>query len=490
MVVEEEKEKADNPLVGRKRALDIKNNWEVIMKSNNWVNHLALTNMKKHRKRNIFSILSLVVGLTSSFLIIGFSSSAENSTRKECYKQIDYGSVTLTKENKSESTNGGLSIIRNSRPSFLEMKTLSSYLDKFEIDLNFAALVPNYSKITCYKEELKEYTYECVYSFLGDYFDKNLLLEGEIPKVDSLDYVLINEKAKKDFVKKYGFSPLGESLHINNECTYSYYTDDEYEPIVSDYFLYDKKVKVVGIVKDLNFLSTPKLYYSYVALKEYLSTVYLTNLSTYYSKDISWVDRVMDSNDSDEVNSYTYRLFLKNYQDIPNLIDILSPIKEPFSYYSASYTRTDALLALINAATTGMELFLIITLIGTALIMGIVSFSFYSEDKKTIAILSCLGAKMDNINDIYCVENMLIGLIAFLVSIVLSPLLQLLINLIVHQLAGFSNIISIPFSRFLNIPLGLPVIILVGTIFVSIISTMMPIAFSKKISLKEELKDE
>ena len=460
------------------------------MKSNKWVSHLALTNMKKHRKRNIFSILSLIVGLTSSFLIIGFSSNAENSIRNECYKQLDYGSVTLTKENKSESTNGGLSIIRDSRPSYEEMKTLYPYLSNFEIDLNFNSLVPNYSSIKYSGEELKEHTYECVYSFLGDYIDRSLLLEGRIPDEDTLEYVLINEKTKNDFVKKYKDSPLGKTFHIYNECIYSYYTDDEYEPVVSDYFVYDKKVEVVGVVKDLSFLSTPKLYYSHLALRDYLSEIYLNNLSTFYSRDYSWVDRIMESNDSDEVNAYRYRLFLKNYQNAPKMVEMLSVIKEPFSYSCSAITRTDALISLINAATTGMELFLIITLIGTALIMGIVSFSFYSEDKKTIAILSCLGAKMDNINDIYCVENIMIGLIAFLFSIVLSPLLQLFINFLVEKLTGFSNIISIPFMRFLEIPFGLPLVVFVGTLLVSIISTMLPIMFSKKISLKEELKDE
>ena len=460
------------------------------MKNNKWISHLALTNIKKHRKRNIFSILSLVVGLTSSFLIIGFSYNAENSIREECYKQINYGSITLTKENKSESTNGGLSIIRDSRPSFNEMKTLSPYLNKFEIDLNFDSLVPSFSTVTYQKEEMKEHTYECIYSFLGDYCNKNLLLEGEIPQEDTLDYVLINEKTKNDFVKKYGYSPLGKSFHIYHECAYSYYTDDEFEPVVTDYFIYDKTVEIVGIVKDLNFLSTPKLYYSHVALREYLSTIYLNNLSTFFSKDYSWVDRIEESNDSDEVNSYSYRLFLKDYHDISNMIEMLSVIKEPYSYSCSSYTRTEALIGLINAATTGMELFLIITLIGTALIMGIVSFSFYSEDKKTIAILSCLGAKMDDINDIYCMENMMIGLIAFVCSILLVPLLELLINFLVFKLAGFSHIIAIPYFEFLKVPFGLPLIIFVGTIFVSIISTMLPIMFSKKISLKEELKDE
>ena len=330
------------------------------MKNNKWVSHLALTNMKKHRKRNIFSILSLIVGLTSSFLIIGFSTNAENSIRNECYKQLDYGSITLTKENKSESTNGGLSIIRDSRPSYEEMKTLSPYLSDFEIDLNFNSIVPSYSKITYLKEELKEHTYECVYSFLGNYIDKSLLIEGQIPDEDSLEYVLINEKAKNDFVKKYKFSPLGTTLHIYNECSYSYYTDDEFEPVITDYFIYDKKVQVVGVVKDLSFLSTPKLYYSHVALRDYLSDIYLNNLSTYFSKDYSWVDRITESHDSDEVNAYTYRLFLKNYQDVPNMIEKFSVIKEPFSYSCSSITRTDALLSLINAATTGMELFLII----------------------------------------------------------------------------------------------------------------------------------
>ncbi len=459
------------------------------MKSN-WVNHLAMTNMKKHRKRNIFSIISLVVGLTSSFLIIGFSNNAENSIKEECYKQIDYGCVSLTKENKSESTNGGLSIIRSSRPPFLEMKTLSPYLDKFEIDLNFDSLVPNYSNITYLKEEFKEWTYDCIYSFTGDYFDKSLLLEGEIPIEDSLEYVLINEKCKNEFVKKYGFSPLEKTFHIYNECSYPYYSDDEFEPVVNDIFIYDKAVQVVGVVKDLSFLSTPKLYYSYLSLKDYLSITYLNNLSEFFSKDYSWVDRIEESNDSDAVNSYTYRLFLKDYRDIPSMIDYLSVIKEPYAYSCSSFTRTDALISLINAATTGMELFLIITLIGTALIMGIVSFSFYSEDKKTIAILSCLGAKMDSINDIYCIENMMIGLIAFFVSLLLAPLLELLINFIVLKITGFSHIISIPYLRFIKIPFGLPLLVFLGTIFVSMISTLIPISFSKKISLKEELKDE
>lgn len=461
----------------------------LIMKSS-WITHLAFTNIKKHRKRNIFSIISLIIGLTASFLIIGFSFNAENSIKDECYKQIDYGNLTITKENKTETKNGGLSIVRNSRPSIEEISSIRNNLPQFEIDINLDGLVPNYSKIIYEKDELKDYTYECIYSFFDDYFDNGLLLEGDVPKEDSLDYVLINEKANNDFKKKYNISPIGKELKIHHECYYPYYTNDEFTPVIEDYFIYDQTIKVVGVVKDLNFLSTPKIYYSYIALYDYLSITYLNNLSEYYEMDYSWIDRIIDSGSSDPVNAYTYRLFLKDYHQITSINEYLSIASEPFVFDHPSETRTSALINLIRAATTGMELFLVIALLGTALIMGIVSFSFYSEDKKTIAILSCLGAKMDEVNSIYLFENMMIGLLAFIVSICLSPLFQLIINLIVKSFIGFNNIIQIPFDRFLSIPFGLPLLVFISTILISLLSTLLPISFSKKISLKEELKDE
>ena len=458
------------------------------MKSNKWIGHLALTNIKKHRKRNIFSILSLVVGLTASFLIIGFSMNAENSIRDECYKQIDYGNLTISKENKTESTNGGLSIVRNSRPTYAELSRVN--LNEYEIDINLSSLVPSFCKVSYGKEELKDFTYQYVYSFFDNYFDKSLLLEGNIPNNDGLEFVLVNEKMNSEFRKKYKSSPIGKTINIYNECSYSYFTGDDYQPVIDDYFIYDKNVVVTGVVKDLAFLSTPKIYYSYLGLRDYLSYIYLNNLSEYFSADYSWIDRISDSNPSDDINSYSYCLFLKDYKNVPKVSEFIDSVKMPLTIDCPSMTRTEALLGLIKAATTGMELFLVITLLGTALIMGIVSFSYYSEDKKTIAILSCLGAKMDDINDIYCTENIMIALIAFLVSVISAPILQLLINYIIEKSAGFKGMVSIPFLKFLNIPFGLPLVVFVGTIFVASISTIIPIMFSKKISLKEELKDE
>ncbi len=456
------------------------------MRKRKWVNHLAISNLKKHMKRNFFSVAALVIGLTASFLIIGFSNNAMKSVINQSYRQLEYGSLTITKEIKTESKNGGLSVVRNNRPTIEEMQSINSQLTQYEVDLNFDAILPNYLNITYDQETLKDFTYECIYSFTGNYINKDLLIDGKMPNKDILDEVVINKKAFKELNE----SCLNKQLKLYQECEITYYTDDDQQPAITDYFIFEKEVTIVGVVDDLNFLSTPKVYYSYLALKDYLSTIYLNNLSTYYEKDISWINRIDESSGADSVSSYSYRLFLKDYNFIPSLEEDIAQIKEPFEITCSSLTRLNALTSLINAATTGMEVFLIIALIGTSLIMGIVSFSFYLEDKKTIAILVCLGGKMSDINDIYCTENMMIGITAFVISITIAPLLQLLINWIVKSFSGFEQLIKIPLLTFMKIPLGLPLLVFASTIFISIISTLLPIAFSKKISLKEELKDE
>ena len=145
---------------------------------------------------------------------------------------------------------------------------------------------------------------------------------------------------------------------------------------------------------------------------------------------------------------------------------------------------------LMDAATIGMGLFLIITIVGTVLIMGIISLSSYSEDKKTSAILTCLGAKRGDIFSIYFYENLLLGGIALLISFVLAPLLSWIGNKIILNITGFKNMIHIPLFKFLNMPLLFPIMLISATLLVCLASTYVPLLFSKKISPREELCEE
>ena len=49
---------------------------------------------------------------------------------------------------------------------------------------------------------------------------------------------------------------------------YYYYTQDERNPVIIDNWIYDFDVSIAAVVHELDFLSTPKIFFSYIALQE------------------------------------------------------------------------------------------------------------------------------------------------------------------------------------------------------------------------------
>ena len=459
-------------------------------KNKKWLNKITFDNFKRRIVRNLISIVTLVIGLVASLLIIGFANGSTPSIKESSFQQLDYGVVTLSKQKSENITGSKMSIIQQSRPSFTEVQDHTFINDNYEIENNFSALLPNFCNIQLGEEKLSDFSYHPIYSFLDNYVDKNLLIEGYFPSSDNLSEAVINQKAYDLLIRKGAINPLSLSLDISFDKEFHYYTGDEQNPCINDIFFFQKTIHIVGVVKEMNFLSTPKIYYSYRALVDYLFEYPMNNLSTYFERKITWYERVATANGNDEISSYSYYLFLKDINDAPYVSKHITSIKDPYVLESTPVSLSEALLDLVNAATMGMEIFLFISILGTVLILGIVSFSSYSEDKKIIAILSCLGASRNDITDIYVLENIIVALISLTISFIASPLLSLLANLILLKTIGFSSMVVIPFSQVFGVPLFLPILTILITIFVATFATLLPIIFSSKISLKKELTDE
>ena len=91
----------------------------------------------------------------------------------------------------------------------------------------------------------------------------------------------------------------------------------------------------------------------------------------------------------------------------------------------------------------GMEMFLAIALVGTAMIVGIISYASYSEDIKDSAILLCLGAKRKDIASIYIFESMMLGFISLIISFCVATLLIKPFNLLIQN---FTSLIDVSIS--------------------------------------------
>ena len=453
-------------------------------KSTRWINNISLKNIKKRFFRNLFSFFALSISLLSSFLAIGFINGKDTSINELSLKQFDFGVATVQKEEKI-SSESIFSLSRSTRPSLKSLQNNAFLMDNFALYPNYDALLMSNSKISSDGLDLDNISIQPIETFLYSSVDYSLLSKGTFPTKDTLSEVVVNQKGYEYLSKELGGDPINKIFNFKNTTRYKYIDNDE--TIVEDYFSIDINFTIKGVVKEMNYLQNPKIYYSYLALDDYLSTVRVDNLSTYKKDNITWKELVETAENFDAITSYSYRLFLK---DISNSNVLLEDIKleDDLVLTSPALLVRSSLVNFMDVAQYGLTAFLIVSLIGTASIMSIMAFASYSEDHKMSAILTCLGANNDEIYEIYLNESLLTGFVSLLFSFGLSFFLTTLVNNLIYQIVELKNLIVIPLYSFLNIPYLFPLISIVITILLCFISTIIPILFSKHIVLKEELQ--
>ena len=453
-------------------------------KGSSWISRIFLSNYRKRIKRNLFCIFSFAVSLTMMYLVVGFVSHKDMAIKESAFKQFDFGSGLLSEEVKTSSS-GMLTLTKTNRPRLDKLITNQKIVEKFEISPNFSAIIPQ--NIGIYYEDslLNEVQFLPIYSFKNSYIDKSLLMYGDIPKEDDLNTVVINESALNVLSIQMKKTPLKESLKVVNRMTTSYIDETEIE--VFDTFDFEREFKIAGVVKEINYLSTPKIYYSHLALEEYLKEYVLDNLSTYIGNKITWYDRILNAEDFSILSSYSYRLFLKDIRD-RDYVFSNHDFGNNLVFNSQSIILADSLFNFLQVAEYGVLLFFAITFLGSILILCIMSFANYSEDHKNSAILTSLGASSDDISSIYVFESLLNCFVSLIISTALAiPLVSIINNFISKKIDVF-NTISIPFKSFLGINFFFPILIILGILAISLLSTVLPISFSKKKSLKGELQ--
>ena len=450
-----------------------------------WKNHFVESNLRKRIKRNTISSISLGVSLVFSFILIGFIHGSDTEIKRQSIRQYDVGVSTISIEKKTEIEKSKLKLVQDTRLSPQEIEQFISQNDFLEYGLNYDYLIPLTPSMSLDGTNLIAYSFNPIFSFSGNYCP-NFLKYGRLAK-DNLNEVVINDKAYKDLSKKLGKSPLDCTIKVESQREITTYLDKESTPYIIDYFEFKHSFKIVGVVDELPFLNTPKIYYSFKALDKYMSEYLMNNLSKEYEKDYSFKDRIDQCSPSDPIGSYSYRLFIK---DINNINDFERIEKGDYQITNNSFNVREAITSFILAATMGMELFLGIAILGSVFILGITSFSSYTQDQHTNAILLSLGAKRDDIFLIYIFESLFIGMFSFFISLVASLGLSLLINKILYLATGFSNLIQIPLKEFMGRKFLIPIIAFLATSLISLLASYIPMVCSKKTSLSQELKEE
>ena len=110
-------------------------------------------------------------------------------------------------------------------------------------------------------------------------------------------------------------------------------------------------------------------------------------------------------------------------------------------------TYTDVVGTLMSSVTTIIDIisyvliaFVAISLIVSSIMIGVITYISVLERRKEIGILRAIGASKKNISQVFNAETFIIGLCAGVLGILISLLLLIPGNALIHFLAGTNDV--------------------------------------------------
>lgn len=205
---------------------------------------------------------------------------------------------------------------------------------------------------------------------------------------------------------------------------------------------YDSNLSTLGVV-DLNKPSTINIYPKDFESKDMITT----RISEYNDKQ---------TNDGKEENVITYT-------------DIVGVMMSSVS-------------TIINVISYVLIAFVGISLVVSSIMIGIITYISVLERTKEIGILRSIGASKKDVSRVFNAETLIIGLVAGLIGIVVTLLLNIPINMIIKSIVRISNISKLPTAG--------AIILVVISVGLTMIAGLIPARFAAKRDPVEALRTE
>ena len=206
-------------------------------------------------------------------------------------------------------------------------------------------------------------------------------------------------------------------------------------------------------------------------LKDLMTSLLSTDKTTYDSnlKKLGYAD-------ADNPSTITiYPLDFDSKNHIKDLIASYNSRMEAAGEEDKVIEYTDLVDALMGSVTTIIDAisyiliaFVAISLIVSSIMIGVITYISVLERRKEIGILRAIGASKHNISTVFNAETFIIGALAGVIGIVISELVILVANPILHSVTGQENINAIlpPLAALILIALSV-ILTLIGGIIPS-----------------------
>ena len=225
----------------------------------------------------------------------------------------------------------------------------------------------------------------------------------------------------------------------------------------------------------LAFLSEEQLI---AGLKQLLPTCSDEDLAHYYEETITFSDSNYEDNllklgavDLDSPSSIN--LYASTFSAKDVIEDAIADYNETVEEMSQiEYTDYIGILlssvtTIIDAITYVLIAFVSVSLIVSSIMIGVITLISVQERTKEIGILRAIGASKRNVSSMFNAETVIIGFTSGLLGVLITYLLCIPINLILHSLTGINNL-----SAVLPVPVAITLVII--SMLLTLIAGIIP----------------
>lgn len=345
----------------------------------------AFKNLNNKLLRNILTILAFTIGLLS----LGIVLSIKTGFKKE-----------LDSLNKSSFFNYPLVISKNNYVDDFSNKVENkngvnvkkgSFVTN-EIDDKLISLVNNIDKkyvngITYYRDIDYEFKSISYVNPSNNYF---YLVSGRMPENKNEVMILYDEEDSISD-KLYNYLDVSNNGLINNVFKVN-----------------DKELIITGIVKSNNdyFKSLSGILYSNDLFDNEITDIYI------YANNLNSKNKIKD--------------LLKDYEIFDNAEEVVNLTKK-----------------MVDGISLVLILFSVISLIVSMIMIFVISYISVMERNKDIGIYKSIGFRNKDIKNLFIVENLIIGMCSFYLTMIFILLVSNVINKFVYSYINFEHIMSL-----------------------------------------------
>lgn len=396
---------------------------------------ITKNNLLNKFKRNLLTIIAISIGLISLSLVIGISNGFKKSLDKEEKESLSYYPIFISKSSVDLQD---------------EFNNIFKEKDKKVENKIYSINVEHTNKITKkYVNNLNVINNNLKYKINTYYYDSKIittsnsrleeidLLKGNYPTKDNEVLLLLdsNNSINREYLK--------EIKKTKKEYEYDELLNYEYKIKKKKYKITCiAKIKKDSVISDISGL----IYNESIVKNKIPESIYL---------------------------------FPKSYKDKLQIKEFLNE-NNKVKYTDYSTTIKSISETLINGISIVLISFTLISLIVSTIMIGILSYINIIEKTKEIGVIKSLGATNKNIKEIFYLENIILGIVSSIISIIICYSISIPINKTLYNLTGMNNILLINKEIFIYITLI--------SILICLIGSSIPISRIRKMNLIDCLK--